>query len=86
MDSEGWVFTSLMNVDGETTSLHDQKYIHNGKKLLNPIDSNACTLRSGGDLALHQIFCQVFNCFTIDQHGMLQKEYDKNDRLNWVSV
>jgi hypothetical protein len=71
IDWEGWVFSSALNVQGEATGLHHQDYIHNGKKLLNPIDSNVRTLRLGGDLALHQHICQVFNRFTVDEHGLL---------------
>jgi len=58
---EGWVFSSLLNANGEATGLHDQDYIHNGKKLLNPIDSNVHILRLGGDLALYQ---QYVKCLT----------------------
>ena len=54
VDWEGWVFTSAINIHGEATGLHDQDYIHNGKKLLNPLDSNVKTLRLGADMALHQ--------------------------------
>ena len=83
---EGWVFTSAVNVDGEATSLHDQDYIHNGKKLLNALDNNVRTLRLGADIALHQQICQVFNRFIVDQHGLLQEVYDKKDCQNWASA
>lgn len=79
MGCEGWVFASSINAHKEATGLHDQDNIHNGKKLLNPIDSNVCTLRLGGDLALHQHICQVFNRFTIGQHGLLEEDYDRKD-------
>ena len=86
VDWEGWIFTSVVNADGKATSLHDQDYIHNGKKLLNPIDSNVWMLRLDGDLALHQHICQVFNRFTVDQHGLLQEDFDRKDRQNWASA
>ena len=86
VDWEGWVFTSAINIHGEATGLHDQDYIHNGKKLLNPLDSNVKTLRLGADMALHQQVCQVFNRFTVDQHGLLQEDYDRKDRQNWASA
>lgn len=85
-DWEGWVFSSQLNAKGEAVGLHDQDYIHNGKKLLNPIDSNVRTLRLGGDLALHQHICQVFNRYTFDEHGLLQEDYERNDRQNWASA
>ena len=83
---EGWLFSTALNFRGEATGLHDQDYIHNGKKLLNPIDSNVRTLRLGGDLALHQHICQVFNRFTVDEHGLLQEDFDRKDRQNWASA
>ena len=86
VDWEGWVFTSAMNEAGEATGLHDQDYVHNGKKLLNPLDSNVRTLRLGTDMALHQQICQVFNRFTVDEHGLLQEDYDRKDRQNWASA
>ena len=86
VDWEGWIFTSSMNDAGEATGLYDQDYIHNGKKLLNPLDSNVCTLRLGADMAMHQHICQVFNRFTVDEHGLLQEDYDKKDRQNWASA
>jgi len=82
VDWEGWVFTSAINEGGEATGLHDQDYIHNGKKLLNPLDSNVHTLRLGADITLHQQICQVFNRFTVDQHGLLQEDYGRKDPQN----
>lgn len=82
VDWEGWVFTLAMNGAAEATGLHDQDYIHNGKKLINPLDSKVRTLRLGADLAIHQQICQVFNRFTVDQHGLLQEDYDRKDRQN----
>ena len=83
---EGWVLTSAMNEHGEATGLHNQDYIHNGKKLLNPLNSNVRTLRLEVDLALHQQIYQVFNYFTVDEHGLLQEDYDRKDRQNWASA
>ena len=75
-----------MNVIGEATSLYDQDYIHNGKKLLNPLYSIVRTLRLGDDMALHQQICQIFNRFIIDEHGLLQEVYDQKDCQNWASA
>ena len=83
---EGWIFSSAINDAAEATGLHNQDYIHNGKKLINPLDSNIRTLRLGGNLALHQHICQVFNRFTVDEHGLLQEDYDKKDRQNWAGA
>lgn len=74
-----------MNEVGEAIGLHDEDYIHNGKKLLNPLDSNVRTLRLEADMALHQQVCQVFNCFSVDQHGLLQRILlEKTSRMGLV--
>ena len=86
VDWTSWIFTSATNVAGEATGLHDQDYIYNGKKPLNPLHSNFCTLRLGTKMALHQQICQVFNCFMVDQHGLLQEDYDRKDCQNWASA
>ena len=38
---EGWVFSASLNPSGNAKGLHDQDYIHNGKKLINPLLSTA---------------------------------------------
>jgi len=35
----GWIFTSKVDFEGNVMGLYDQDFIHNGKKLINPIDS-----------------------------------------------
>jgi hypothetical protein len=41
---EGWVFTASLDSCGNAKGLHDQDYIHNGKKLINPLLSATKTL------------------------------------------
>ena len=43
-------------------------------------------LRLDADMALHQQICQVYNRFTVDEHGLLQEDYDRKDRQNWASA
>ena len=39
VDWPGWVFTSKLDLDGNSSGLGDEDFIHNGKKLINSIDS-----------------------------------------------
>jgi hypothetical protein len=39
LDWKGWVLSPGLNSIGDAWSLHDQDYIHNRKKLINPLDS-----------------------------------------------
>lgn len=57
---EGWMFIASLDVCESARGLHDQDYIHNGKKLVNPLLSAARTLQLGGDLCLHGHIEQVF--------------------------
>ena len=41
---EGWMFSASLDEHGNATGLHNQDYIHNGKKLINPLLSVARTL------------------------------------------
>jgi hypothetical protein len=36
---EGWVMYGMINEEGKILNLHDQEFIHNGKKLINPLNS-----------------------------------------------
>lgn len=38
VDWPEWVFTTTLNSGGNAFGLHDQDFIHNGKKLINPMD------------------------------------------------
>lgn len=71
---EGWLLTTSFNIDGLVTSLHNQDFIHNDKKFINPMLSAIRTLHSGEDVCLHQKIGQVFNCFTFEEHGLKPKD------------
>ena len=51
---EGWLLSAGIDSNGDAYGLHDQDYIHNGKKLINPLDSRVWDLILGGDIALHE--------------------------------
>jgi hypothetical protein len=46
----GWVMSAAFGSSGHINSLHDQDYIHNGKKLINLLDSPVRVLQLGGDV------------------------------------
>jgi hypothetical protein len=35
----GWIMSGTVIASGQVQGLHDQDFIHNGKKLINPLDS-----------------------------------------------
>lgn len=64
--------------------MHDQDYIHNGKKLLNPLDSSVKTLQLGGDIATIGHIGMIFNKYTQDEHGLRMVDVKRDDRQNWA--
>jgi hypothetical protein len=50
IDWPGWVMTASFTSVGYVKILHNQDYINNGKKLINPLDSPVQVLQLGGDV------------------------------------
>ena len=86
VDWEGWMFTASLDEKEDAMGMHDQDYIHNGKKLINPLLSAARTLQLGGDLCLHSHIEQVFKEFTPEEHGLKLEDVERQDRQNWVAT
>jgi len=66
--------------------LHDQDFIHNGKKLINPLDSVVKCLQLGADVCHLDHIGQVYQKFGIDQHGLRKEDVEGTDRQNWASA
>jgi hypothetical protein len=66
--------------------LHDQDFIHNGKKIINPLDSLVKTLQLGRDVCVLGHIGLVHNKFTFDQHGLRDEDVSHPDRQNWASI
>ena len=79
---KGWPFTAHITFDGSISGLHDQDYIHNGKKLINPLDSASRRLVLGRELVTLNHVAIVYQLFKVDEHG-LQGDIERKDRQNW---
>lgn len=86
VNSDGWNLTSSLDEFGNARNLHDHDYIHNGKKLINPLLSAVHVLQLGGDVCTHEHLGLVYNRFTADQHELKQEDVDRKDRQNWASA
>ena len=86
MDWPGWVFTATLDFDGNATGLYDQDFIHNGKKLINPMDSLVRTPQLGCDVVTLTYLGLIYNKFMCDQHGLKLEDTNRKDRQNWASV
>ena len=68
------------------TDACDQDYIHNHKKLLNPLD-HASRVLMLGDYLVHMNQLQlVYEMFPIPDHGLGLNDVQRSDRQNWRSA
>ena len=58
---DGWLLLAKLNSNGRIHGLHDQDFIHNRKKLINPLDSPVKTLQLGGDNCYLEHLRMVYN-------------------------
>jgi hypothetical protein len=85
----GWPLSHyITEVDDKVYAhrLHDQDYIHNAKKLINPLDSTAKVLKLGVELASISHLAQVFDMYSIAEHGLTMEDIKRTDRQNWTSA
>jgi hypothetical protein len=83
---EGFVLSASVVHSGSVSGLHDQDFIHNGKKLINPLDSLVRVLQLGGDVCYLEHVSQMYNKFSFDEHGLRLEDVNRTDRQNWASV
>ena len=65
--------------------LTDQDYIHNHKKLINPIDHPTRQLTLGKYLVHMNHLRLVKDSFPIEVHGLREEDVTRKDRQNWAS-
>ena len=70
IDWDGWLLTVVVDENGNYSGLHDQDWIHNGKELINPLDSPVKTLQLKEDGAFHTHLGMLYNKYTFDDHGL----------------
>jgi hypothetical protein len=69
--------SARVNADGGIYGLHDQDFIHNGKKLINLLDSPVRVLQLGGDMCYLEHIGLIYNRFTFDEYGLKLKDVKK---------
>lgn len=70
VDWHSWVFSATLDFARNASGLHDQDFIHNGKRLINPIDFPIRTSQLGFEIVNFTHIGLVYNKFTCDQHGL----------------
>ena len=72
--------------DAMICGLGDQDYIHNHKKLLNPLDHSSRTLTLGNHRIHMNDLRLVTEIFEYDRHRLSSDDINRTDRQNWLSA
>ena len=83
---DGWYFNSRILHNNNVYGLHDQDFIHNGKKLVNPLDLPSRHLILGNEIATLNHIYLVYQLFSVDRHGLQEGEIKREDRQNWTAA
>ncbi|MCO5573933.1 hypothetical protein L7F22_027711 [Adiantum nelumboides] len=80
---KGWPLSAKM-VDNGVIGLHDQDFIHNGKKLVNVLDKSKRQLAIGDVwITLNHVLI-VYDAFSVDKHMLKEGDIRQDDRQNWA--
>ena len=85
----GFVLGCRKELKGHTyvlRDLGDQDYIHNHKKLLNPLDHSSRVLMMGNNTVHMNHLQLVYDTFSHHEHGLGLDDVNRRDRQNWRSV
>ena len=85
----GFVLSCRKEIKGNNyvvRDLGDQDYIHNHKKLLNPLDHSSRVLMMGTDIVHMNHLKLVYETFSHTEHGLGLDDINRRDRQNWRSV
>ncbi|MCO5555170.1 hypothetical protein L7F22_008713 [Adiantum nelumboides] len=78
----GWKLKSRL-IDDDVYGLHDQDFVHNGKKPISPLDSPTRQLAIGRVWITLNHVSMVYSSFPIDEHKLRDGDIQRNDRQNW---
>lgn len=85
IDWEGWLLIASFDEDGNCKGFHDLDWIHNGKKLMDPLDSPVKILQLGEDRAFYTHLEMIYNKYSFDEHGLKLEDVKRKNRQNWAS-
>jgi hypothetical protein len=70
---------------GAVRDIHSQDSIHNGKKLMNSLDSACRVLALGNHTATMNHVHTVFEKYDVSVHGLRANDVHRKDRQNWAA-
>ncbi|KAL3678263.1 hypothetical protein R1sor_021219 [Riccia sorocarpa] len=84
LDWEGWSLSAMFCSSGDVYGLGDQDPIHNGKKMVNPLDRSTHPLVLGEHHACLEHVHLVYKLYSHDVHGLNLDDVIRRDRQNWA--
>lgn len=86
---DGWLLAHSMTTGASKRhafGIHDQDYIHNQKKLVNPLDHCRRKLRLGPHMATISHIHQIWLMYDRKDHLLYHEDVLRTDRQNWASA
>lgn len=83
---DGWLFTKSILPNNDVYGLHDQDFIHNGMKLVNPLDNATQHLVFGNENTTPNQLFLVHHTFTVDHHGLQKGDGKREDRQQYNTL
>ncbi|MCO5593945.1 hypothetical protein L7F22_047964 [Adiantum nelumboides] len=80
----GWPLSAKMK-DGDVLGMHDQDFVHNGKKLVNVLDKPKHKLALGDVWITLNHVTIVYDSFPVDKH-MQEVDIKREDCINWPAA
>jgi hypothetical protein len=78
----GWIFFAALLDNQGIWGLHDQDFVYNGRKLINPLDSAARIFQWGTKVCALEHIGMVYQRFTYDDHNHCLEDVQQVDRQN----
>ncbi|KAL2632676.1 hypothetical protein R1flu_004155 [Riccia fluitans] len=79
-----WALSSIVLDCGDVYALGDQDPIHNGKKMINPLDRSSYPIVLGDFHACLEHMQLVYKLYSHDHHGLNIDDVMRRDRQNWA--
>ncbi|KAL2620839.1 hypothetical protein R1flu_001044 [Riccia fluitans] len=81
---DGWVLSGIVLDSGDMYALGDQDPIHNGKKMINPLDKSSYPIVLGDFHACLEHVQLVYKLYSHDHRGLNIDDVMRRDRQNWA--
>ncbi|KAL2643716.1 hypothetical protein R1flu_011303 [Riccia fluitans] len=81
---DGWMLSGIVLDSGDVYALGDQDPIHDGKKMINPLDRSSYPIVLGDFHACLEHVQLVYKSYSHDHHGLNIDDVMRRDRQNWA--